>query len=117
MYIIDAQQFETQEVQSEGVENVKIQWLIDESCGAPNFAMRRFIVGPHGHTPRHAHDWEHEVYVVRGHGILVTEDGETQIGPDQAVFVPGGETHQFISSEDEVLEMLCLVPNGPATEH
>ncbi len=116
MYKIDAQQAEAVQVTSEGAVNVQVQWLIDESRGAPHFAMRRFIIQPGGHTPRHVHPWEHEVYVLRGRGLVVTEEGEQELSPDQAIFIHPGQPHQFLSYEDETLEMLCLVPNGPATE-
>jgi len=115
MHIVDAAEFEAQEVGAEGVENVRIQWLVDESHGAPTFAMRRFIIGPSGHTPRHAHDWEHEVYVLRGRGTLWIEGDEIALAPDYALLVPPDAMHQFLSAGDDVLEVLCLVPNGPAT--
>ncbi len=117
MYKVDAQQAHADSVTTEGAANVQIQWLIDESRGAPNFALRRFIVQPGGHTPRHQHPWEHEVYVLRGRGLVVTDEGEVEIGPDQAILVPPDQVHQFLSYEDETLEMLCIVPNGQATSH
>ncbi len=116
MYRIDAQQAPAQPVTTEGAANVQIQWLIDESRGAPNFSLRRFIVAPGGHTPRHSHPWEHEVYILRGRGLLVTDEGETELSADQAILIPPDQVHQFLSYEDETLDMLCIVPNGPATE-
>ena len=116
MYKVDAQQAAAQPVTTAGAANVQIQWLIDESQGAPNFSLRRFIVWPGGHTPRHSHFWEHEVYVLRGRGLLVTDEGEIELGQDQAIFLPPDQIHQFFSYEDETLEMLCMVPHGPATE-
>ncbi len=117
MHIVDVESFESQEVQSEGAKNTRIQWLIDESCGAPNFAMRRFVIGPQGHTPHHCHDWEHEVYILRVRGVLVTDEGKFSSAANQAILVPPGETHQFVNQGEEALEMLCIVPNGPATRH
>ena len=45
-----------------------VRWLVDETDGAPNFAMRQFDVAPGGYTPRHSHPYEHEVYVLEGTG-------------------------------------------------
>ena len=116
MHKVDALQAPAVPVTGEGAVNVQVQWLIDETRGAPNFALRRFIINPGGHTPRHSHPWEHEVYVLRGRGLLVTDEGETELGHDQAILLPADQEHQFFSYEDETLEMLCIVPNGPATE-
>jgi len=116
VYTINAQQTEADLVQTEGAADTQIQWLLDESRGAPNFALRRFIIAPGGHTPRHTHNWEHEVYVLRGEGVLVTDKDEVPLGPDQAILILPNEEHQFRCTGAESLEMLCIVPNGPATE-
>lgn len=98
-----------------GADGVSIQWMLDESIGAPNFAMRRFRIEPGGHTPLHTHPWEHEVYIVSGCGAVVAEGREMALKPDDAVLVGPDEEHQFRASNDEPLVLLCLVPNGPAT--
>jgi len=115
MYRVDAYQFESSEVGAPGAVGVRIQWLIDESRGAPNFALRRFVIEPGGCTPHHTHDWEHEVYILRGRGMLVTDGDEREIGPDVAILVAPGEPHQFRALPEGSLEFLCMVPNGPAT--
>ena len=115
MYIVNAQEASHSAVTSEGAKDTQVQWLLDESRGAPNFALRRFIIAPGGCTPRHTHDWEHEVYVLRGKGVLVTDEGEVPLGPDRAILIPPNEEHQFRCTGAESLEMLCIVPNGPAT--
>ena len=115
MYTVNAQEASCSAVTSEGAADTQIQWLLNESRGAPNFALRRFIIAPGGHTLRHTHDWEHEVYVLRGKGVLVTDEGEVPLGPDQAILIPPNEEHQFRCTGADNLEMLCIVPNGPAT--
>ncbi len=42
------------------------QVLIGEEQGAPNFAMRRFVMGAGGGMPRHTNAVEHEQYVLKG---------------------------------------------------
>ena len=54
------------EVTMEGAAGCRVRWLIGEDDQAPNFAMREFEVAPGGHTPKHFHDYEHEVYVLAG---------------------------------------------------
>jgi len=97
-------------VQMEGAEGVQIRLLVHEAEGAPNFYMRQFDVAPGGHTPRHQHDWEHEMYVLAGRGVAVTPDGERPVAVGECIFVAPGEDHQFRNTGTEVLKFLCLVP-------
>lgn len=95
----------------EGAENVAIQWLIDDKRGAPSFAMRRFVVGPDGHTPLHEHPWEHEIYVLEGEGALVDADGEEHsLLSNRFAYVPAGETHQFKNVGNDDFVFLCMIP-------
>jgi len=89
---------------------VKIRWLIDEKAGAPNFAMRHFEIEPGGATPLHAHEWEHEAFILTGAGVVVNAGGEDAFGPGDAIFMPAGETHCFKNTGAEPVTMLCLVP-------
>ena len=93
-----------------GVSNVTVRWVIDEKIGAPSFAMRIFDFEPGGHTPEHRHDWEHEVFVLEGHGTALTPDGEQPIKAGDAIFVPGGDLHQFRNTSEDLLRVICLIP-------
>jgi quercetin dioxygenase-like cupin family protein len=91
-------------------KNVKIRWLIDEKQGAPNFAMRRFEVAPGGETPCHNHEWEHEVYVLEGKAVVVSESKKTPIGPGSVVLVEPNEVHNFKNTGNEPFVFLCMIP-------
>ncbi|MBS3773474.1 MAG: cupin domain-containing protein [Candidatus Thermoplasmatota archaeon] len=111
MIVEHQQDVEVQQVEMEGAKDVTIQWLIDEKRGAPTFAMRRFVVGPGGHTPLHEHAWEHEVYVLDGEGALVDENGgEHTLEPHRFGYVPAGETHQFRNTGSDDFVFLCMIP-------
>jgi len=97
----------TYEGEAEGVE---MRPLITEREGAPHFAMRVFDLAPDGHTPYHAHDWEHEVYIVRGAGRVRGKDGERALRPGDSVFVAPQEEHQFCAGA-QGLQLICCVPN------
>lgn len=97
----------------QGAEGVKIRWIIAEHDGAPNFAMRHFEIAPGGHTPHHAHEWEHEVFILTGRGIVASPDGDHPLSPGTVVFVPPNEEHHFANDGDEPLTLLCLVPHAP----
>jgi uncharacterized cupin superfamily protein len=55
-------------VTMEGAAGCRVRWLVGDQDAAPNFAMREFELDPGGHTPRHFHPYEHEIYVLEGEG-------------------------------------------------
>jgi quercetin dioxygenase-like cupin family protein len=94
----------------EGVEGTEVRWVIDGNDGAPTFAMRMFDIQPGGYTPLHTHDWEHEIFVMEGECEVASADGPKRAKAGDAVFVPGGELHQFRNSGETLLRVMCLVP-------
>jgi quercetin dioxygenase-like cupin family protein len=94
----------------EGASKLKVRWLITKEMGAPSFAMRLFEMEPKGHSPFHSHPWEHEVFILEGEGIVVSEEGEKKFKTGDVVFVLPNENHQFKNTGTETLKFLCLVP-------
>ena len=109
MKIFHYTSIEAEEVPSPA-EGVKVRWLITEKTGAPNFAMRHFLVEPGGSTPFHTHPWEHEAFILSGSGIVISNEGERPIKEGDVVFVPPDEEHQFRNTGEEELKFLCLIP-------
>jgi quercetin dioxygenase-like cupin family protein len=95
----------------DGASNVRMRWLISHKEKAPNFAMRMFEIEQDGHTPLHSHDSEHEVYVLKGRGLIVMDNEKKEIEQGYVVYVPPQLTHQFINTGDETLQFLCLIPH------
>jgi len=95
---------------SEEMPGVIKREVVNADDGAPNFCMRVFELDPGSSTPFHAHAWEHEVYVLSGRGVAVSEEGETPISVDSVVFVPGEENHCFRNTGDEILRFICVIP-------
>ena len=87
--------------------------VISAADGAPNFCMRIFDVEPGSSTPYHSHAWEHEVLVLSGQGLAVSEGKETPIARDTVVFIPPDEIHCFTNNGDEILRFTCLIPLLP----
>ena len=92
-------------------EGVTVRVVIGKEQGAPNFVMRVFDIEPGASSPRHSHDWEHEVFVLAGNGTVSGEDGDEPVKPGDVVFVPQDEEHQFRNEGDEELRFLCLIPH------
>ncbi len=97
-------------IDNEMVKNVAGRVLIGKEDGANNFCMRRFEIGPEGFTPKHSHDWEHEVWVVEGRGKVFIEDQWHALKGGTAVFIPPNVEHQFRNNSDSPFAFLCLVP-------
>ena len=93
------------------LEGVTIRWVIAKDDGAPHFALRVFEVQPGRTTPHHSHWWEHEVFILDGEGVVVTEEGETALIPGTAILVPGDAVHHFQNTGEGVLRFICLVPH------
>lgn len=112
MYKTKVSEIIAKDVEIKGAKDVKIQWLIDDKSGAKNFAMRRFTIGKGGHTPYHTHDFEHEVFVLEGKGIVVEgkEKKEYKIDKGSALFVKPNVWHNFKNTGEEDLVFLCLIP-------
>ena len=98
-------------IDNEMVKNVAGRVLIGKEDGASNFCMRRFEIGPKGFTPKHSHDWEHEVWVLEGNGEVFIKDKWHALEPGTAVYVPPNADHQFKNVSDAPFAFLCLVPS------
>jgi len=86
--------------------------LIDESDGAPNFAMRRFELAPGAAVPRHTNAVEHEQYVLAGEYVVGIGDEERVVSPGDALLLPAGVEHWYRNESDETGAFICAVPNG-----
>ncbi len=93
----------------EGASGVSMAIMVGRDDGAPTFAMRQFRVDAGGHTPRHSHDYEHEVFIVGGEGTVLIDGEERPLRLGDAVFVPAESEHQFRAG-GAGLRFLCLSP-------
>jgi quercetin dioxygenase-like cupin family protein len=98
-------------VEMDGVKGVSMRLMVGRADGAPNFSMRHFTVDPGGHTPRHSHNYEHEVFVIEGAG-RIEDDGEMHdISAGDVLYMAPNRTHQFVNTSDRPLKFMCLVPS------
>ncbi|MFT4889116.1 MAG: quercetin dioxygenase-like cupin family protein [Halobacteriales archaeon] len=86
--------------------------LIDESRGAPNFAIRRFTLDPGAEVPRHTNEVEHEQYVLSGEYVVGIDDEEFAVSEGDSLLIPAGVVHWYRNEGDEPGAFLCAVPNG-----
>jgi len=94
----------------EETKGVDFRPLIAQNMDPPTFYLRLFEITAGGHTPRHEHEWEHEIFVIEGSGKIVLRDREEKLVPGDAVFVEPGELHQFINDGDALFRLICVIP-------
>ncbi len=79
---------------------------------APNFIMRRFIMGEGGGMPAHHNAVEHEQYVLHGTGRITIDDVVYEVGPHDVLSIPAGAVHAYEAVETPFV-FLCVIPNTP----
>ncbi len=114
MYLTDLGKTEEIDITPEPLKKkgrATVRWLIGEPEGAPNFEMRYFSLSGDIATEWHSHEWEHQVFVVKGKGKFRSVEEEVELNPGSAVFVEPGEEHHFICPGDR-FDFICVVPKG-----
>ncbi|AHG04913.1 cupin [Halobacterium sp. DL1] len=86
--------------------------LIDDSDGAPNFAMRRFVLDPGASVPEHTNEVEHEQYVLAGEYTVGIEGEEFTVSEGDSLLIPAGAVHWYRNEGDQEGAFICVVPNG-----
>ena len=90
----------------------RTQVLLGADDGAPNFAMRRFVMGEGGGMPLHTNEVEHEQYVLRGRARVRVGEETIELSAADAIYIPAGTPHSYEVIEAPY-EFLCVVPNQP----
>ncbi len=114
MKVVHFSETDSQHFNSEIVKNVTGRVVIGKDDGAPNFCMRVFTIGPDGFTPKHSHEWEHEIFVHGGNGQLFRNGEWVDVCAGNVIFIPGNEEHQLKNNGVEDFTFVCLIPSGVA---
>jgi quercetin dioxygenase-like cupin family protein len=105
----------TADIQAEPVdaaEGLSKAVLLGEEHGAPNLAIRRFVLAPGAEVPRHTNEIEHEQYVLDGEYVVGIADEEHTVSAGDAVHIPAGAVHWYRNEGDEEGAFICAVPTG-----
>ena len=86
--------------------------LIADDHGAPNFAIRRFVLEPGAEVPAHTNAVEHEQYVLEGEYVVGIDDEEHRVSAGDSLLIPAETIHWYRNDGDEPGAFLCAVPNG-----
>ena len=109
MYLGHLSNVQKEEIPVEGIKNTRIQWLLSQKENIPHFYMRYVTVEPGGIIPLHSHETIHEMFIIRGKGAVLHEDGETPFAAGNFIYMPSGEIHGTLNTGDENLEFICCI--------
>jgi quercetin dioxygenase-like cupin family protein len=107
MQVKSSSRIKLTKVEYSDVKNVSMKVL---TSGTGKFILRKFVVKKDGYTPFHNHNWEHEVYVLKGVGILKTKKGDHKLKEGDVIFIKPREWHQFLNKNKKEFEFLCIIP-------
>jgi len=86
--------------------------VIGKEDGAENFCMRVFEVSRDGYSPKHSHEWEHEIFIHSGEGAVFSAGKWIPVESGHVIFIPGNEEHQIKNTGEVPLVFVCLIPAG-----
>lgn len=110
MIVKDYEKVEKKLVQAPGVTGIYVRYVLMPEDGADKFNLRVFEVEKGQMAPPHKHPYEHEIFVLKGKGVVIGESGEHEIKYGNVIFIPPDERHTIKNSGDENLVFICLIP-------
>ncbi|MFZ2448342.1 MAG: cupin domain-containing protein [Syntrophobacteraceae bacterium] len=96
---------------NEQAKGVAARVVVGRRDGAENFFMRVFEISPGGNSPRHTHDWEHEMFFHTGEGELFIDGQWMPVKSGTVALVPANADHQIKNTGTGMLALVCLVPS------
>lgn len=96
----------------DAAEGMRKGVLLDDSDGAPNFAIRRFVLDAGASVPKHTNAVEHEQYVLEGEYTVGIDGEEYTVSAGDSLLIPADVVHWYRNDGDEQGAFICGVPNG-----
>jgi len=112
MKIIHYSEAQSKKIDNDTAKGITGRVAIGKDDGANNFCMRVFELSENGYTPRHIHDWEHEIFIHSGKGDVWQNGKWVPVKTGYTIFIPGNIEHQIRNTEKETLIFACLIPSG-----
>ena len=89
-----------------------VWWLLPREIGTPNFEMRYFEVKKGVEGKEEKHPFEHEVFVVRGEGVIKSEGREVKLNPGMLSLLLQMSYTSFLILMKSLLALYVLSPMG-----
>ena len=74
-----------------------------------NFIMRYFRLEPGSHSNLETHPHEHGVLILHGKARVQINDDFFSVSKNDAIFISGGDLHQFVVEGIAPLGFLCVI--------
>ena len=84
--------------------------LIGREDGARKTAMHELIIGKGGYSTMHRHEWDHQLVVTEGSGIVILDGKKFPLRPGVVFLVQSNEMHQFLQRGKGPLHFLTVTP-------
>ena len=97
----------------EEFEGVSKQVFIGPDDDSNNLIMRYFHLEPGTHSNLEKHPHEHGVLILHGKARVQINEDYYQVAKNDAVFISGGDLHQFVVEGDSPLGFLCVIKSLP----
>ncbi|MDD3902307.1 MAG: cupin domain-containing protein [Sphaerochaeta sp.] len=110
MFVSHRDEIEKKRISSPGSNEVLKQVLVGPEQGWKDHVMRMFTLGKEGCAPRHAHPWQHIIYVVEGKGNLFMDGKDYPLTPGSVCYVPSDILHQVSNAGEDAFVFICIVP-------
>ena len=65
---------------------------------SPTCTMSYSEIYPDKTSSHHQHPWEHEIFIIRGSGVLVCDGVEYPVREGDAIYIPGGVDHYTLNN-------------------
>ncbi|MGB9987108.1 cupin domain-containing protein [Salarchaeum japonicum] len=101
----------------DAAEGMRKGVLVGEDEGAPNFAMRRFVLDAGASVPEHTNEVEHEQYVLSGEYTVGIGDEEYEVSAGDSLLIPADAVHWYRNDGDTEGSFICVVPHGEDEIH
>jgi len=82
-------------IQFDSAENYEPEkdWKRVSLCSQDEISIEHFVKPPGHASPRHDHPNAQVLIVLKGKLVITTDDDKQELGENDAVFIPGNETH------------------------
>src|SRR5437899_12410740 len=86
--------------------------LIGREDGARKTAMHELSIGKGGYSTMHRHEWDHQLVVTEGLGIVILDGKKIPLRPGVVFLVQSNELRQFLQRGKGPLHLRPGTPLG-----
>ena len=93
-----------------GAHRVLMKQLVGKEDGAEKTALHEIRIQKGGRTSVHRHNWQHQIYVTSGRGVLVIGEKRIPLKAGDILVIARGEEHGFEQRGNSPLLFLTVTP-------